>query len=101
MDFKYKITVFWYQDKNEGYWVAQTAELPACPGIGDTCQEAITDLIKALNDVYEHSKELGISMPEPLSTEPVRFRPFTRPQRKLPYRPLSKRRPAHHGDSSS
>ena len=68
MDIKYQIRVYWYQDDHEGYWVAQTSELPACPGVGETSQEAVANLMDVLRSVAEFSKELGIPMPVPNSS---------------------------------
>ena len=60
---KYHINIF-YSDEDEGF-IADIPDLEYCNAFGDTPQEALNELMIALELWLEEARESNIEIPEP------------------------------------
>ena len=65
MDHKYEIIIFWSEEDNA--YVADVPELPGCMADGATCQDALTNAGRVIDEWIETALELGRAIPKPRS----------------------------------
>ncbi len=61
--FKYAIEIF-YSEEDEGY-IAVVPELEGCSAFGETPNEALNEVMDAIQSWIDFSKEMGWKVPEP------------------------------------
>ena len=59
----YHVNLFWSAE--DGAWVADVPDLKSCSGLGDTPQEALAELEKAMDAWLGVARERGLPIPAP------------------------------------
>lgn len=62
-DQHYHINVFWSDDA--GLWIADVPDLKYCYSDGDTPEEAMANILEAIEGWIETANETGIAIPTP------------------------------------
>lgn len=60
---KYQITIFWSEE--DGMYVAAVPDLRGCSALGDTHEEALTEVQIAISLWLDTAKEFGHPIPAP------------------------------------
>jgi predicted RNase H-like HicB family nuclease len=60
---KYEIIICW--SKDDEAFVAEVPELAGCMSDGKTCQEALTNIQKVIDEWVETAEDLGREIPVP------------------------------------
>ena len=62
---KYQIVIWWSDAPGDQVYIAQVPELPRCMAHGDTYQEALANILEAMEFHLEVLAENGFSAPAP------------------------------------
>ena len=60
---RYHINVFWYPD--DQCWIADVPDLRPCSAHGDTPQQAVAEVCRAIAIWLEAAREANLTIPEP------------------------------------
>jgi predicted RNase H-like HicB family nuclease len=63
MNSKYEIIIYWSDE--DGAYLAEVPELPGCMVDGNTYQEALANVERAIAEWIETAKDLGRPVPQP------------------------------------
>ena len=71
MNSKYEIIIYWSEE--DGAYLAEAPELPGCMADGQTRQDAVINVERAIQEWIERAKELGRPIPEHKELPPRRL----------------------------
>lgn len=69
MNLSYNIIVKKINDESGTYYTAKVVEFDGCRGVGDTYEEAYSDVLEAMEGWIETKLENGFAVPEPMEAE--------------------------------